>query len=70
MNESGFHKLYWGFLFILIDFRINGFDILPNVIGYIISTTRSRKWYSVRTTWLIFHTDSNSINGIEYTCCI
>ncbi len=36
MNESGFRKLYWGFLFILIDFRINGFDILPNIAGYIL----------------------------------
>jgi hypothetical protein len=36
MNQSGFTKLYWGFLFILIDFRISGFDVLPNFIGYIL----------------------------------
>lgn len=36
MNQSGFSKLYWGFLFELIDFRINGFDIFPNVVGYIL----------------------------------
>lgn len=35
MNENGFYKLYWGFLFIMIDFKINGFDILPDIIGYI-----------------------------------
>lgn len=35
MNENGFNKLYWGFLFVMIDFRINGFDILPDIIGYI-----------------------------------
>jgi hypothetical protein len=35
VNEDGFRKLYWGFLFILIDFRISGFDILPNFIGYL-----------------------------------
>lgn len=35
MNESGFRKLFWGFLFILIDFRISGFDVLPNIVGYI-----------------------------------
>lgn len=38
MNRSGFNKLHWGFLFVLIDFRINGFDILPNIIGYILFT--------------------------------
>lgn len=36
MNESGFGKLYWGFLFIMIDFKIQGFDILPDIIGYIL----------------------------------
>lgn len=36
MNENGFGKLYWGFLFIMIDFRILGFDILPDIIGYIL----------------------------------
>jgi len=36
MVANGFNKLYWGFLFILIDFRINGFDILPDIIGYIL----------------------------------
>lgn len=36
VNESGFNKFYWGFLFIMIDFRIQGFDILPDIIGYIL----------------------------------
>jgi len=35
MNKSGFSKLYWGFLFIMIDFKIQGVDILPDIIGYI-----------------------------------
>lgn len=29
----GFKKIFWGFLF-LFDFRIQGFDILPDIIGY------------------------------------
>lgn len=33
--ENGFSKLRWGFLFILIDFRLQGIDILPDIIGYI-----------------------------------
>lgn len=36
MNENGFSKLYWGFLFIMIDFKIQGFDILPDIVGYIL----------------------------------
>ncbi|MEC0240411.1 hypothetical protein P4H66_11165 [Paenibacillus dokdonensis] len=31
----GFLHLFWGFLF-LIDIRINGFDILPDVVGYVL----------------------------------
>jgi len=29
----GFRKIFWGFLF-LFDLRIQGFDILPDIIGY------------------------------------
>lgn len=36
MNKSGFDKLYWGFLFVMIDFKIQGFDILPDIVGYIL----------------------------------
>ncbi len=36
MNESGFNKLYWGFLFIMLSFRIQGFDILPDIVGYLL----------------------------------
>ncbi|HEY5586250.1 MAG TPA: hypothetical protein VIK78_17375 [Ruminiclostridium sp.] len=36
MNERGFSKLYWGFLFIMLDFKIQGVDILPDIIGYIL----------------------------------
>lgn len=35
MEKSGFGRLFWGFIFTMINFRINGFDILPNVVGYI-----------------------------------
>lgn len=31
----GFHKMFWGFIF-LFDFRINGFDVIPDIIGYIL----------------------------------
>jgi hypothetical protein len=33
--KSGFDKLFWGFLFVMVDFRLQGIDILPDVIGYI-----------------------------------
>jgi hypothetical protein len=36
MNESGFNKLFWGFLFIMLGFKIQGFDILPNIVGYLL----------------------------------
>ncbi len=36
MIENGFNKLSWGFLFIVLDFKICGFDIFPDVIGFIL----------------------------------
>lgn len=53
MSESGFRKLFWGFLFILLDFRINGFDILPNIVGYIffavgLSILAEKSFYFIR----------------------
>jgi hypothetical protein len=34
MSESAFNKFYWGFFFIMIDFRLQGVDIIPDIIGY------------------------------------
>ncbi|MCY6957724.1 hypothetical protein [Clostridium brassicae] len=34
--KNGFTKIFWGFLFIMINFRITGFDILPDPIGYLL----------------------------------
>ncbi len=36
MYQDGFNKLYWGFLFIMIDFRLQGVDVLPDIVGYIL----------------------------------
>lgn len=36
MAQEGYNKFFWGFLFIMFDFRIQGIDIMPNVIGYIL----------------------------------
>ncbi|MHB1418395.1 MAG: hypothetical protein ACYCX4_02230 [Bacillota bacterium] len=33
---TGFNKIYLGLLLVLLDFRIQGVDILPDFIGYII----------------------------------
>lgn len=35
MYEEGFKKFYWGFLLVLIDFRLQGIDIFPDIIGFI-----------------------------------
>lgn len=35
MGGSGFRRLFWGFIFTMIDFNLNGFDVLPDIIGYI-----------------------------------
>lgn len=31
-----FLKLFWGFLIVLIDIRINGFDLLIDLVGYLL----------------------------------
>lgn len=35
MIVSGFNKFYLGFIFIMIDFKVMGVDILPDIIGFI-----------------------------------
>ena len=30
---GAFRNFYWGFLLTMLDFRINGFDILPDILG-------------------------------------
>jgi hypothetical protein len=35
MKADAFRKFYWGFLFVMIDFRLMGIDVLPDIIGYI-----------------------------------
>lgn len=34
MVSEAFRRFFWGFLLILLDFRIGGFDVLPDVVGY------------------------------------
>lgn len=46
MNESGFNKLYWGFLFVMLSFRIQGFDIFPNIVGYLFFASGLRQLIS------------------------
>lgn len=36
MRFRGFHRIILGFLFILINFKINGFDLIPDFVGYIL----------------------------------
>jgi hypothetical protein len=36
MNRDGLMKFYFGFLFIMIDFKFQGIDVLPDIIGYIL----------------------------------
>jgi hypothetical protein len=34
--KSGYNKFFLGFLFIMIDFRLQGVDVLPDIIGFIL----------------------------------
>lgn len=36
MYRDGLNKIFWGLLFAMLDFRIQGFDILPDIVGYIL----------------------------------
>lgn len=59
MKESGINKLYWGFIFIMLSFRIQGFDILPDIIGYLffasgfIELTSSSTYFSIAAKYNI-----------------
>ena len=30
-----YNKMFWGFIVIFLDFRIGGFDIIPDFVGFI-----------------------------------
>ncbi|WP_236707942.1 hypothetical protein [Brevibacillus choshinensis] len=32
---TGLSKVFWGILLVFLDFRFNGFDVLPDFIGFI-----------------------------------
>jgi hypothetical protein len=34
LNLDGLGKVFWGYFLILLDFRVNGLDILPDFVGY------------------------------------
>ena len=36
MPAAALSKFYWGFLFIMVDFRLNGIDLLPDIVGFIL----------------------------------
>lgn len=42
MIREAFNKLFWGFLFIMFDFRLQGIDVFPDIIGYILFVTAFR----------------------------
>lgn len=33
---NAFNKFYWSFFFIMLDFRLQGVDIIPDIIGYLL----------------------------------
>jgi len=35
MFKESYKKLFWGFIIVLLDLRFNNFNILPDVIGYL-----------------------------------
>lgn len=36
MYKEAFNKFFWGFFFVMFSFRIQKFDIVPDIIGYIL----------------------------------
>lgn len=37
--RSSFGYIFWGLLIVMVDININGFDILPDVLGHILVAT-------------------------------
>jgi hypothetical protein len=34
--STSFGYIFWGLILVILDFKINGFDLLPDVIGYVL----------------------------------
>lgn len=58
---SSLGRIFWGELLVILDLRINGFDVLPDVIGYFLvalgcqALTAESKKYSTAATcsWIL-----------------
>ena len=40
---TGFGQIFWGLLITALDLRINGLDILPDGLGYVLAATGANK---------------------------
>ncbi len=36
MTALRFNQIFWGLILVILDLEINGFDVLPDVVGYIL----------------------------------
>ena len=37
MNRKGFHNVYWGLVFVVLDVRIGPYDVfLPDIVGWVL----------------------------------
>lgn len=36
LDQKTYTKLFWGFILVMISFKLNNFDILPDFIGYLL----------------------------------
>jgi len=75
---SRFGLIFWGLLLVLLDFNINGFDILPDVIGYILvaigcaglsnvsprfSTAGALSWIMLAVTLIAYFLNGGAATG-------
>lgn len=53
MSRSGYTWMFWGFLFLLVNFYVQGLNVLPDVVGYILLAVGAS---TLRTLNPRFHT--------------
>jgi hypothetical protein len=37
-TERGFRRIFWGLVFVVLDFELNGFNVLPDFLGFVLVT--------------------------------
>lgn len=65
MPHQCYSRFFWGFVLLLIDIRVNRFDILPDFIGYWMISTAARDLSSLVPEFRSVRSQAGALAGLD-----